>query len=593
MSRGWTYARSLLSVCLLAAAMLSVEARAGVPVDETELSIGQYTLVESKRVSRIAYEYTYSAQVTNAGPTVDDVTATLSSDSQAMMVLDASVSFGRVEAGQTVPSLDTFRVLHDRSIGPLEDAFSWEVSIPSEDQSIDALSLSLSSDIIPTASAGGSVVAECVAVNENGDAVETQPDVQITVTPDDIQRDGFRLSFEDAGSYEIACTAGDDVDPPSETVVVLDDTIDPAFSRFNADLAKLGELLQDVAIADEHEDLDALQNARNALLSTADDLELAELASAPPLPEGDDVPTSDELLDAADEPNPTVDPAFTSTVREIRQNLTDVQELLEILTPENLTQADVDFITEKTADLEQLLSDLPQTDSVSQGAVLDVSTDLNAVVSRLLPEQVEAVARLVAGRAALVPGIALHGADPFPNSALVMQAGWRPSGAAARGDFAGMQPVTLMPLPPMGLALGTRGQVLQQLYKPLLKHIARNVLFLVRADLREFGSDPALIVEVAGPSLRNLVPGSTLTVWGSGFSRNAEDNLIVIETFRGAFELAATNIEEDGSIGEQRLNATPIPSGLCSCDFGIPEVGSVRVQGPGGESEAILVNVFR
>jgi RHS repeat-associated protein len=77
-------------------------------------TVGNYSLVTSKRVSLYAYDYTYKAALTNAGSAVTDVSAGLTSLSPYITVLEGNLTFGTVAASATVVSSDTFIVRHDR-----------------------------------------------------------------------------------------------------------------------------------------------------------------------------------------------------------------------------------------------------------------------------------------------------------------------------------------------------------------------------------------------------------------------------------------------------------------------------------------------
>ena len=88
-----------------------------------------YELVDKSRASRTEYDYTYQANITNSGPTIEvNVTATLSSSSENTTIIDGDVSFGNVAAGGTVSGADPFTIRQDRSY-PFDPAsLLWEVT---------------------------------------------------------------------------------------------------------------------------------------------------------------------------------------------------------------------------------------------------------------------------------------------------------------------------------------------------------------------------------------------------------------------------------------------------------------------------------
>ena len=101
--------------------MLAVPAQA-------ELNIDGYSLVSKTRVSRVAFNYTYRAEITNTGPEVENVAAELSSKNPNTLIVDDSLNFGSIAAGDTVTSTDTFTIRQDRR-HPFNWAnMSWDIA---------------------------------------------------------------------------------------------------------------------------------------------------------------------------------------------------------------------------------------------------------------------------------------------------------------------------------------------------------------------------------------------------------------------------------------------------------------------------------
>lgn len=90
-----------------------------------ELTVGDYQLVSSARISRTVSEYTYKAAVINTGSDALDVSATLNINAPGVTVLDGELSFGDVGAGATVSSADTFTIRHDRVYAYNESLLEW------------------------------------------------------------------------------------------------------------------------------------------------------------------------------------------------------------------------------------------------------------------------------------------------------------------------------------------------------------------------------------------------------------------------------------------------------------------------------------
>jgi hypothetical protein len=103
--------------------------------------VGGYTLVSKRLLSRLEYELTYTAQLTNPGPALQDVKATLTVQATGVTVQDGTLDFGDIPAHTVVPSRDTFQVRHDRRHTFREADLAWTVT-------------SLPGNTLPVANAG-------------------------------------------------------------------------------------------------------------------------------------------------------------------------------------------------------------------------------------------------------------------------------------------------------------------------------------------------------------------------------------------------------------------------------------------------------
>jgi len=93
-----------------------------------ELTIGDYQLVSSKRITRTVFEYTYKATVTNnTGIDVTDVSATVSINVPGVTVLTDRLDFGDVPNGASSVSNNTFSISHDRSYTFSPNTLVWNV----------------------------------------------------------------------------------------------------------------------------------------------------------------------------------------------------------------------------------------------------------------------------------------------------------------------------------------------------------------------------------------------------------------------------------------------------------------------------------
>jgi hypothetical protein len=99
-------------------------------VSAQDLTIGNYSLVSKERVGRTDFTYIYHAEITNTGPAVRNVTATVKSTSAHTVVVDGTLTFGDVPAGGTVISNDTFTIRQNRGFPFAPQALVWEIQIP-------------------------------------------------------------------------------------------------------------------------------------------------------------------------------------------------------------------------------------------------------------------------------------------------------------------------------------------------------------------------------------------------------------------------------------------------------------------------------
>ncbi|WP_179957424.1 PKD domain-containing protein [Exilibacterium tricleocarpae] len=93
-----------------------------------QMLIGGYELVSQERIDRNTFQLEYTAQATNTGSAVSDVSATLATTGQGVTIIDGSLTFGDIAAGVTVTSTDTFVLYVDRRF-PLEESdLRWNVT---------------------------------------------------------------------------------------------------------------------------------------------------------------------------------------------------------------------------------------------------------------------------------------------------------------------------------------------------------------------------------------------------------------------------------------------------------------------------------
>ena len=79
-----------------------------------DITSGSLELVSSKRVGRTVFEYTYKVQAVNSGGAVNNVSATVTSSSDATKIIDGELEFGNLGANATATSVDTFTLQQNR-----------------------------------------------------------------------------------------------------------------------------------------------------------------------------------------------------------------------------------------------------------------------------------------------------------------------------------------------------------------------------------------------------------------------------------------------------------------------------------------------
>ena len=92
----------------------------------SDLTVGNYELVSSKRITRTVWEYSYRASVTNTGTNdVRNVIATAKSNVPGLTMISNSLSFGSVSIGTKVKSSSTFTIRVNRQYSLYRKDLDW------------------------------------------------------------------------------------------------------------------------------------------------------------------------------------------------------------------------------------------------------------------------------------------------------------------------------------------------------------------------------------------------------------------------------------------------------------------------------------
>jgi hypothetical protein len=453
-----------------------------------------------------------------------------------------------------------------------------------------SVTLHLSNNIIQTSGAGGSVDAECFVYDANNVPIhDSFFDIftdALGATENPLGPGWSRFGFPESGEFGIHCQESVLAMTSTETVVVLDDSINPLYSSFNNHLENISDAIDAAIAADTANDLPAVQAAKNTIQTEMLSLNLAGMASNPPMPTGGDVPTDAELLAAGDAPNPAVDNPFKDTIIALEQNFIDYQNLVSGLTPATITQADIDNMNALTAAGNALAAALEGM-APSHTAILAVNTELNNLVSNLVPNQTATVTQMMIDVLGTIPGIVKLNHE-LP---LTFYAGLKTDGREPMAFYSETKETFLAGLMmSQSIANGLRSQYIKQVYKPIMKHIAKNLWFLRNQNLGPFGLNPPVLDFVFGPGASAIFEGGDIEVWGSNFAPVLGNNTIRVSTTNGDFEIVPYALMLDSG-GFDILNGT-LPTGMSDHPFGLFGFGVVRVITPGGTSNGIEVNIF-
>lgn len=100
-----------------------------------DLTVSEYKLVSSVRVTRTLFDFTYTAKITNLGNTTfSGGTATVTSKAAATSIIDSQITFGKVPTGASAVSQDTFTIRQDRTLSFNPADLVWSVQATPENK---------------------------------------------------------------------------------------------------------------------------------------------------------------------------------------------------------------------------------------------------------------------------------------------------------------------------------------------------------------------------------------------------------------------------------------------------------------------------
>jgi hypothetical protein len=86
------------------------------PTNSTTLLMCNLTLVSSKQVTLREFDYIMRVDLTNLGPDVGGIAATVTSSAVHTRIMEGSLTFGPLAQGATATSQDTFTIRQNRTV---------------------------------------------------------------------------------------------------------------------------------------------------------------------------------------------------------------------------------------------------------------------------------------------------------------------------------------------------------------------------------------------------------------------------------------------------------------------------------------------
>ncbi len=92
-----------------------------------DLVIKDYTFISYEKISETEIDVTFQVNIVNSGGDAQNVTASLTSTAPATTVVDGSLTFGNVAAGETKTSENTFTIRQGCNVGSDESSLKWDI----------------------------------------------------------------------------------------------------------------------------------------------------------------------------------------------------------------------------------------------------------------------------------------------------------------------------------------------------------------------------------------------------------------------------------------------------------------------------------
>jgi subtilisin family serine protease len=179
-----------------------------------------WELMASSRAGRTLYQYEYRVSAVNNGSAIPGATAELTSTAPGTVVVEGTVEFGPIGAGESAQSLDTFTIQQDRRLPFDIDALVWTVQAPlaisveggDDDLSLEAGASVGKAAVVSISGVGGNaqqvVLIESIEPDNGGLVVNSDaPSGSWATTSDQSWVVNQTLTGVEPGQYHLTTTA--------------------------------------------------------------------------------------------------------------------------------------------------------------------------------------------------------------------------------------------------------------------------------------------------------------------------------------------------------------------------------------------------
>lgn len=430
----------------------------------------------------------------------------------------------------------------------------------------------------------------CEALDSNGIEVPNQS-FTISVNPTgNLVGDQFSSSVAD--EFLVTCALDGSVLSAATEVVVLPDNVAAVHGDLQDEIEDLADLSLSVDVANDEEDVPALQALKSAIQAKVADIDLVELAANMPLRNDADRPTDQQLIDElGDVPNPAVDDPWKQIVLDYRANVVAYRAKLASVTPATVTTADVLELQDLT-DALAALGTAVETLEPSHTAVFAMNDEINELYTDLIPNEAIEGGNSTVAIINTVNGIV--GLDPQRwqlqhNTPAQLYAGLAPSAMDSAEFFKHSEQAFsfISVLTSQSIANSLRKTQIKA-YKKILKSWQRTAKAALDLD-PPMGIDPPMLFTVLPTAFPDNTPFQVL-LDGNNFV--VGNTTVSIDVIVSGSVIGTVTAPVSTSGGSDPFAVADVPALGLSCNIFTACAARVKVITPGGSSNEVAANVF-